>query len=178
MTSVAVAHTAQLDAATLEAAWLLVRDAFGPGQFTGQDWEHALGGMHALVHDGGALVAHGSVVQRRFLLAGRARRVGYVEAVAVAPGVRRRGHGAAVMGALEAVIRGAYDLGALSASDDGAQLYRSRGWRPWEGPTAALTPDGVVRTPDEDGSVYVLPSGPPLDLTGELTCDWRDGDLW
>ena len=42
--------------------------------------EHAPGGLHALVHDGGDLVAHGAVVQRRLLHDGRALRVGYVEA--------------------------------------------------------------------------------------------------
>jgi aminoglycoside 2'-N-acetyltransferase I len=173
-----VAHTAQLDAGTLESAWLLVRDAFDPGGYTEQDWDHALGGMHALVWDDGSLVAHGSVVLRRFLHAGRTWRVGYVEAVAVAPGARRRGHGAAVMGALEPVIRGGYEFGALSATDDGAALYRSRGWQLWSGPVLALTPSGPVRTPDEDGAVFVLPCGAALDPTAGLTCDWRDGDLW
>ncbi len=185
MDHVTVAHTSQLDRATLESARLLVGAAFVqgraagvPGSFSDQDWEHALGGVHALVHDGGELVAHGSVVQRRFLIAGRAWRVGYVEAVAVAVGARRRGHGSAVMSALETVVRRAYDLGALSATDDGAPLYRARGWQVWRGPTAALTPSGVVPTPDDDGSVHVLVGGEGPDLTGPLTCDWRDGDLW
>jgi aminoglycoside 2'-N-acetyltransferase I len=41
------------------------------------------------------------------------------------------------------------------------------------------TPDGaVVATPDDDGSVFVLPGAVPLDPAGGLTCDWRDGDLW
>ena len=53
-----------------------------------------------------------------------------------------------------------------------------RGWRRWEGPTSALTPSGIVRTPEEDGSIYVLPVGAELDLRGALTCDWRDGDVW
>jgi aminoglycoside 2'-N-acetyltransferase I len=180
-----VAHTAQLDPAMLRSARLMVGDAFvqdragsEQGEFTDEDWAHALGGMHALLHDGEELVAHGSVVQRRFLHAGRSWRVGYVEAVGVAARARRRGHGSAVMAALEEVIRRAYDFGALSATRDGAPLYRSRGWQLWQGPVGALTPDGPIRTPDEDGAVYVLPTGEPLDPTGELTCDWRDGDLW
>jgi aminoglycoside 2'-N-acetyltransferase I len=41
-----------------------------------------------------------------------------------------------------------------------------------------LTPTGISRTPDADGCVYVLPLTVPLDLDGELTCDWRDGDVW
>ncbi|MGY1616076.1 GNAT family N-acetyltransferase [Geodermatophilus sp. SYSU D00691] len=185
MAHLTVAHTAQLEPAVLESARLMVQAAFVQdragsvqGSFTDEDWDHALGGMHALVHERGELVGHGSVVQRRFLHAGRSWRVGYVEAVAVAARARRRGHGAAVMAALEQVIRGAYDFGALSATDDGAPLYRSRGWRVWSGPASVLAPSGPLRTPDEDGAVHVLPLRADLDLAAELTCDWRDGDLW
>jgi aminoglycoside 2'-N-acetyltransferase I len=176
MAAITVAHTAQLDAATLDAAVALLRGAFVT--FDDEDWGHALGGMHALVHEEGRLVAHGSVVQRRFLHGGRAWRTGYVEAVGVAADVRRRGHGTAVMAALETVIRGAYELGALSATPDGWPLYRSVGWRPWQGPVSALSPAGIVRTPDEDGAVFVLPVTARVDPAGELTCDWRDGPLW
>jgi len=145
---------------------------------TDADWEHGLGGVHALAYDAGALVGHASVVQRRLLHGGRALRAGYVECVAVRGDRRRRGHGAAMMAALERVIRAAYELGALGASDEGAALYTARGWRPWRGPTSALTPTGVVRTAEEDGSIFVLPASAALDLDGELTCDWRDGDVW
>jgi aminoglycoside 2'-N-acetyltransferase I len=54
----------------------------------------------------------------------------------------------------------------------------SRGWQRWEGHTAVLTPAGTVRTPEEDGSVFVLPVTTALDPAGELVCDWRDGDVW
>jgi aminoglycoside 2'-N-acetyltransferase I len=172
-----VAHTSDLDAATLDAAREMLVEAFAR-DFEPADWEHALGGIHALAHEGDELVGHASVVQRRLLHGGRALRAGYVEAVGVRATHRRRGHGAALMDAIERVIRGAYDLGALGATDDGAALYARRGWRRWEGPTSALTPDGVVRTPEEDGFIYVLPVAAPLDLAGELTCDWREGDVW
>ena len=115
------------------------------------------------------------MIQRRLLYGGRALRAGYVEGVGVRARSRRRGYGAALMGALEHVIRGAYDLGALGATDEAVALYERRGWRRWEGPLFALTPAGRVRTPDEEGAVYVL--GDTLDRTGELTCDWRDGDV-
>jgi aminoglycoside 2'-N-acetyltransferase I len=185
MSEVIVAHTAQLEPAVLETARLMVRAAFVQdrvggvqGSFTDEDWDHALGGLHAVVRDAGELVAHGSVIQRRFVHAGRSWRVGYVEAVAVAAHARRRGHGSAVLGALEGVIRRAYDFGALSATDDGVPLYRSHGWQPWRGPVSALAPSGLLRTPDEDGAVYVLSLRTYLDLAADLTCDWRDGDLW
>ena len=170
------AHTADVDVTTLAAARALLYEAFD--DLSEHDWEHSLGGVHALAFDGDTLVGHASVVQRRLLHGGRAPRTGYVEGVAVRADQRRRGHGAAMMEALERVIRGAYDLGALAATDEAAALYAGRGWQQWRGPSSALTPDGVRRTADDDGGIYVLPGAVPLDLDGELTCDWRDGDVW
>ncbi len=171
------AHTAELDAAVLRQAHALLEDVFGQ-EMTADAWEHALGGIHALVWEEGRLVGHGSVVQRRLLYDGRAVRTGYVEGVAVSADRRRRGYGGAIMAALERVVRGAYELGALGASDDGARLYAARGWKPWRGATWALTPDGRVRTAEEDRNVYVFEVLGPLDTTSDLVCDWRDGDLW
>jgi aminoglycoside 2'-N-acetyltransferase I len=174
---VRTAHTADLDAATLRAARALLENVFA-GEMDDHDWEHALGGVHALVYEDGALVGHGSVVQRRLVHGGRALRAGYVEGVGVRADRRGRGHGAAVMAALERVIHGAYDLGALGSTDAALGFYAARGWRTWAGPLGALTPDGVVPTPDEQGAILVLPAGVPLDLDGALTCDWRDGAVW
>ena len=170
------AHTADLDAAALSAARALLYDVFD--DMTEHDWEHALGGVHALVWEGAELVGHASVIQRRLLQGGRALRTGYVEGVAVREGRRGRGHGAAMMDALEQVIRGGYELGALGAADAAAAFYAARGWKLWQGPTSALTPAGIVRTAEEDGCIYVLPLRVPLELSAELACDWRDGDLW
>ena len=177
MTELRTAHTADLDLATLRAARTLL-DAVFEGDMTDDDWEHALGGVHALVWDGEELIGHASVVQRRLLHGGRALRAGYVEGLGVSAHRRGRGHGAALMAALERVVRGAYDVGALGATDAGAGFYAARGWRRWEGPTSALTPAGIARTEEDDGSVYVLPVAVALDLSGALTCDWRDGDVW
>jgi aminoglycoside 2'-N-acetyltransferase I len=172
------AHTADLDPATLKAARALLDAAFSDDFFTDDDWEHGLGGVHALAYDHDELVGHGSVVQRRLIHRDRALRAGYVEGVAVAPHARRRGHATAVMTELNRIIRGAYDLGALGATDEAVALYRSLGWQPWEGPLFGLTPGGVVPTPDEQGAIFVLPGALPLDRSAALTCDWRDGDLW
>jgi aminoglycoside 2'-N-acetyltransferase I len=177
MSEVQTAHTADLDAATLTAARALLDEVFGE-DLTDHDWEHTLGGVHALVWEGDELIAHAAVVQRRLLHRGRALRTGYVEGVAVRPNRRRRGHGAALMEALERVVRGAYEVGALGATDEGADLYIARGWKRWQGPTSVLTPTGIRRTEEDDGCVYVLPVGVPLDLSAELTCDWREGDVW
>jgi aminoglycoside 2'-N-acetyltransferase I len=177
MTEVRTAHTADLDAATLEAARALL-DAVFEGELTDHDWEHSLGGVHALVWEGAELIGHASLIQRRLLHRGRALRTGYVEGVGVRADRRGRGHGAAMMEALERVVRGAYELGALGADDQAADFYAARGWVLWQGPSSTLTPTGIVPTEEEDGCIYVLPVAVPLDLSGELTCDWRDGDLW
>ncbi len=177
MTSVRTAHTADLDAATLTAARTLL-DAVFEGDMTDSDWEHSLGGVHALAWEGEELVGHAAVVQRRLMHGGRALRAGHVEGVGVRADRRRRGHGAALMDGLERVLRGAYELGSLGATDIAAEFYAERGWRRWKGPTSALTPAGIRRTESEDGAIYVLPLTVELDLAGELTCDWRDGDVW
>ena len=70
------------------------------------------------------------------------------------------------------------DRGALSASDAGRPIYASRGWLPWQGMTSVLAPSGLTPTPDDDGSVFVFPVTADLDTTGEITCDFRDGDVW
>jgi aminoglycoside 2'-N-acetyltransferase I len=111
-----------------------------------------------------------------------ALRCGYLEAVAVREDWRGQGLALAVMDGLEQVLRGAYQLGTLSSSEAGRHMYAARGWLPWQGTTSVLAPSGMTPTPDSDDSVFVLPLGLPdgieLDTAGELTCDWRDGDVW
>jgi len=67
---------------------------------------------------------------------------------------------------------------ALSAADEAGEFYSALGWTQWQGPTYALTPQGVVRTEEDDDGVFVLPLTAPVDVSGALTCDWRDGDVW
>ena len=177
MTEIRVAHTGALEPETLAAARALLEEVFTEG-LEEHDWEHALGGMHALAYEDGVLVGHASLILRRLLHGGRALRTGYVEAVAVRPDRQGEGHGAALMGALERVLRGAYDLGALGSSEEGAGFYAARGWQLWRGPSSALTPAGIQPTPGEDGCLYVFELAVPLDISAELICDWRDGDVW
>ena len=172
-----VAHTSELEPALLVALHAMLVDVF-EGGFSEHDWEHALGGIHAIAFEDGEPVGHASVVQRRLLHGGRALRTGYVEGVGVRREARRRGHASALMEAIERVIRGAYELGALGASDAAIPLYTGRGWLPWQGETYTLAPDGRVRTPEDDDSLYVLELARPLDRSGEIACDWRDGAVW
>ena len=174
------AHTFELDPATLGEIHALLDDAFD-GAFSEEDWDHGLGGVHVLVRDGaGSLVAHGCVIQRRVLHKGRSYRVGYVESVGVRADRRRDGLGGRVMEVLERVIDRAYEVGALSASDDGAPLYVARDWQLWRGGIEALSPDGVVRLPQqEQDSTYLRPV-PGRELPSAdspLIFDWRDGDV-
>jgi aminoglycoside 2'-N-acetyltransferase I len=176
MTELRTAHTADLGAGEKAAIRSLMDTAFDG--VSDDTFDNVLGGVHALVLDDGELIGHGSVVQRRLLHAGRALRTGYIEGVAVRADRRRQGHGALLMAALERVVRSAYQLGALGASAEGGRLYASRGWQLWRGPSSAMTPDGIRRTADKDGIIYVLPVSVPVDVSGELSCDWRPGALW
>ena len=148
------------------------------GELSDHDWDHCLGGMHVLLREEQEIVGHAAVIQRRLLHGEQAIRTGYVEGVAVRADRRRRGHGSMLTAAVECIVRGAYELGALGATDEGASLYAASGWQRWEGPTSVLTPTGIRRTPGDDGCVFVLPVSVDLDLTAELTCDWRDGNVW
>ncbi|MER5208076.1 GNAT family N-acetyltransferase [Streptomyces sp. NPDC002825] len=176
--TVRIAPTHELGSARLRSVRDLLDAAF-EGDFSDEDWDHTLGGVHAWIEDERGIAAHGAVVLRRALHRGRSRRVGYVEGVAVRGDRRRRGLGGAVMAELERVIDGTYAFGALSASDAGAALYRARGWRVWEGRLDVLGPAGIVRLAAEEGSVFLRPAaGLALpDPAAPLVFDWRDGDV-
>lgn len=105
-------------------------------------------------------------------------RTGYVEGVAVRPDTRGQGHGAAVMTALENVIRGAYEVGALASSEQAVTFYASRGWQQWTGVASVITPRDLERIPDDENCIFVLPVTARLNVDAGLACDWRDGDVW
>ena len=176
MTELRVAHTADLAPDTLAAVRALLKGVFDDFDDTG--WAHSLGGMHVIALADGAPIGHASVVQRQLLYQGRALRTGYVEGVAVRADRRRRGVGDALMASVDRIVRGGYELGALSSSAVAVPLYTGRGWQLWQGKSSAMTPNGVRPTEDDDGGIYVLPVSVELDLSAELTCDWRDGEVW
>jgi aminoglycoside 2'-N-acetyltransferase I len=155
------------------AAW--GSDADG---FTDEDWEHAVGGLHFIVEEGGAIVAHASVVERELHTGGHHLATGYVEAVATWPTHQRRGHGSALMREVGDYIDRTFQLGAL---DTGSPAFYERlGWVAWKGPTFVRTDTGLIRTTEEDGNVLVrlTPTTPELDPSGPISCDWRPGDVW
>jgi aminoglycoside 2'-N-acetyltransferase I len=179
-TTVRRLRTEQLSEAEVTTVRAILRDAFaddGEG-FTDDDWAHALGGTHFLLDVDGALLAHASVVERTLHAGTRPIRAGYVEAVATRPDAQGQGHGTRLMADVNEHIRVTSELGALSAAVP--QFYVRLGWEPWLGPTAVRTSTGQVRTPDDDGDIYVLatPSSPALDRHAVLSCPWRSGDVW
>lgn len=169
-----------LTPAEVSALRALLWAAFPPGEegFTEEDWTHALGGMHFLLEDDGAIEAHASVVERELRVAGRSVRTGYVEAVATSPTSQGRGLGSVVMREVTAYVRDEYELGALGTGLHG--FYERLGWETWRGPTSVRTDGGEQRTPDEDGYILVLrtPTSPELDFDASISCEWRIGDVW
>ena len=146
---------------------------------TEADWEHSLGGIHALAYEGGELVGHAAVIQRRLLHGGRALRTGYVEGVGVRADHRRRGHASEMMEALERVIRDAYELGALGATDDGALFYS--GARLAAVGRAAVGADAGRRGAHARRAGRGLRAagrGRAAGPVGRADVDWRDGDVW
>jgi aminoglycoside 2'-N-acetyltransferase I len=175
-------RTAELSPARLAALRELVDAAFGGDRdepFDDHDWQHALGGVHAVAELDDRFVAHAAVVPRELHAGGRPLRTGYVEAVGVHPDLQRRGLGTLVMRAADEHIAEAYELGGLGTGDHG--FYDRLGWRTWRGPSFVRAPDGDRPTPDEDGFIMVLtvPSTPDwLDLDAPISCEWRAGDDW
>jgi len=148
------------------------------GQFTEDDWVHALGGTHVVVGVDRILVAHASVVPRVLLVGDQEVRTGYVEAVATHPVFQQRGFGTLAMERVAAIIADKCELGVLSTSSPA--FYSRLGWEVWRGPTYCDTPTGRLRTEDDDGGVMVLRTSRSgaLDLASSITCDFRSGDVW
>jgi aminoglycoside 2'-N-acetyltransferase I len=167
-----------LDERARGAIRALLDAAFG-GDFSDDDWAHALGGTHALIADGDAVIAHASVVPRLLVAGDCTLRAGYVEAVAVLPARQRSGLGSAVLRALDPILERDYDMGALSTGE--WHFYERLGWERWRGPTWVRHADGRrERTPDDDDGVMIrrLRQTAALDLSLPLVCEARPGDAW
>jgi aminoglycoside 2'-N-acetyltransferase I len=157
-----------------------LRDLFAAafaGEFTDDDWDHTVGGVHLLVGED-RIVAHASIVERLLVAGDRPIRTGYVESVATAPAHQGRGLASTLMRAAGEIIRDEFELGGLATGLP--DFYSRFGWELWSGPTYTSSPRGPQRTPEDDGAVMVLRTAGTrdLDLSAPLMCDWRFGDVW
>ncbi|MGV0742910.1 GNAT family N-acetyltransferase [Mycolicibacterium sp. XJ870] len=178
--AVRIAEPDELSKHDLDSAEALVRSAFGDS-FRTHDWLHGVDGVHVLITEGGVLLAHASVVARTLRHDGVVFDAGYVEGVAVRSDRQGRGLGCLVMDHTESLVRTRHAIGALNAVESAAPFYARRGWNPWDGPTQADTPSGLVDTYDPADRIFLLTSSStPFGLAKStpLICDWRAGDLW
>jgi aminoglycoside 2'-N-acetyltransferase I len=156
-----------------------VLDAAFDGEFGDDDWARALGGWHAIVRDGEAIVAHAALVPLALEVGTQRWSAGYLEGVGTRPDRQREGFGSAAVRALDPVLRREFAFGALSTGEHG--FYERLGWERWRGPTYVRGASGtVVRTADEDDGIMVLRFGASaaLDLGAALTGEERPGDDW
>lgn len=154
-------------------------DAAFDGDFSDDDWRHALGGWHALIESPAGVIAHAAVVPRVLRVGETAFDGGYVEAVAVMPDCQRSGLGTAVMRAVTDRVRAGYEIGALSTGE--WPFYARLGWERWRGPTFVRLADGTLRrSPAEDDGVMILRCAlrMDVDVTAAIACDERSGDSW
>jgi aminoglycoside 2'-N-acetyltransferase I len=132
---------------------------------------------HLLGYLGDTLVTHAAWVERALCGGGCGTLwSAYIEAVATDPAHQGNGYGTAVM---REIVRhlGAYDLAALSPSDEG--FYARLGWETWRGPLSYRHGSRVVPTPEEQVMVFRLNRTPAaLSLDAPLECDWRPGEVW
>jgi aminoglycoside 2'-N-acetyltransferase I len=118
-------------------------------------WSDIGSGTHVILEEKGEPVSHASVVPLELHAAGRSIYTGYVEAVCTRADRQHKGFATKVMSAVaEHLASEHYLLGGLSASMPG--FYTRLGWEPWRGTLWVRTDEGVERTRDAEGSVFVL----------------------
>ncbi len=159
MAKVELLTTGDVPAVLLREIRALLLHAFDGG-FSEDDWEHALGGWHAIVTEGGQPIAHAAVTPRMMQIGGRTFRCGYVEAVGTDPLARRSGNGSRAVKAVMEVIRQEFEVGVLSTSR--RAFYERLSWERWQGPTFVIR-DGEKVT---------------VSLTDPIACRSRTGDDW
>ena len=178
-TSIRVVPSATVSPGEWSALTELCEAAFN--EAWGDYWESIGPGVHVLAEDPErGILAHAAIVDRLLYPGDAVLRAGYVEAVAVAPDLQRRGLGTKVMEVIDGVVDAGYELGGLGTGSHG--FYHRLGWITWRGPTWIRERDGhLERSPDEDGGIMVrlTPTTPAdLDLTVPLAVDWRPGEVW
>jgi aminoglycoside 2'-N-acetyltransferase I len=146
------------------------------GDFTDDDFDHALGGTHFVILARGQLIAHGSVVLRRISFDGQVYATGYLEAMAVALEWRGHGIGSKLLAALTDFCRSSFAVSMLSTGSHA--FYEHHGWRRFKGESYLASDSGLLRTEDDDEGLMVLTSLEDVLTADRVTCDFRSGDVW
>jgi aminoglycoside 2'-N-acetyltransferase I len=172
------ATTEELGNEGVQQLLLLFMAAWPSGDFTGDDFAHAMGGRHYLAQDDGRIVAHAALMERSLEADGRPLRTGYVEAVATAPDWQGQGLGTKIMTDVSSYIRDHFELGALSTGNK--HFFSRFGWLSWDGPIAVRTVTGLVPSDPAEEGIMILRTvlTPRIAARATLTCDKRRGDSW
>nr|ELR5114236.1 GNAT family N-acetyltransferase [Providencia stuartii]ELR5115371.1 GNAT family N-acetyltransferase [Providencia stuartii] len=170
-------HTSQLTPSEKEMLFSLLVEGFD-NDFSDDDFQHTLGGMHVIAYDQQKMIGHVAIIQRYMAMNNEPISVGYVEAMVVEQTYRRQGIGTHLMQHTNEIISSCYQLGLLSASEEGQQLYSSVGWKVWKGSLFELKQRQYMRSIEEEGGVMGWSANESIDFTASLYCDFRGGDQW
>jgi aminoglycoside 2'-N-acetyltransferase I len=145
--------------------------------FSEEDWLHTYGGIRFVGTYNGEIVAHGAVVPREIQINRQARRVGYLEGMAVSRRFQRQGFGSKLLSTISETCATQYELSMLST--DEFNFYGKFGWRRFEGKSGVIINGAVTLTPeDDDGLMYLVGETGLLEEIRTAYCDWRNGDYW
>lgn len=175
----AVANTADLDAAARSAIIEVCRAAFQKDEFYQLFSYLTSGGRHVLAFRQDELVSHAVVTTCWLQPEGRPElKTAYVDAVATVPAHQGQGYGSALMKHLAQHVED-YAIAALATESNG--FYVRLGWQrqTWRGPLAGRGEAGLIPTPHETGVMSLrLPHTPPLDLDGALSIECQPDRIW
>ena len=161
----------------LETSLQEMLDLAYEGDFSSEDWEHAVGGLHFIGFLADTIIAHGSVVPREMFIDGHILTVGYVEAVAVSPKCTGQGFGSILMRTITDFCLDNYELSMLST--DEKMFYQRLGWHQFTGESFIRLDNSEIRSAEEDEGLMFLPS----DKSNKrnilrAVCQARSGDSW
>ena len=145
-----------------------------------EDFEQYLNLLAPAVHVLGYIenepICHAAFIERTLYCEDETLQCAYVEAVATSTKWQGQGYGSQIMENIEKLIQD-YDIGALSPSE--TEFYAKLGWEVWEGPLSFIDKlNNIQKCPDEEAMILLLPKSGAIDKTKELTCDWREGEVW
>ena len=130
-----------------------------------------------MLHYRGELISHIAVIPRYIAVERIPLRGVYVESVATKPEFWGKRFGTALLTAATAHITDTYDIGAMST--DRVEFYRRVGWKVWTGCSFVEHRNGVPCPESPRGTIMVVvPPTSAIDVSKDISTDWREGDIW